>query len=123
VLGLENLGRDTEADVAGLLDAAVDIDISIVDDEEEQTRHSVVAIASLVPDLGDCAVSVTFSGMGIRGSTHQARHHQQGYPCPSKASCRVVGGQRRRRRGSRRFVRTSERKPRQQLEGELEGVG
>lgn len=35
VLSLEDLGRNTEADVAGLLDTAVDIDVAIVDDEEE----------------------------------------------------------------------------------------
>jgi hypothetical protein len=50
VLGLENLGRDTEADVAGLLDAAVDIDISIVDDEEEQLI-SIGILALMIVNL------------------------------------------------------------------------
>ena len=54
VLCLENLGRNAEANVAGLLDAAVDVDVAVVHDEEEEAGHLVVTVASLVPGLGDC---------------------------------------------------------------------
>jgi hypothetical protein len=53
VLGLENLGRNAKADIARLLDAAVDIDVAVVDNEEKETRHGVVTVASLVPGLSD----------------------------------------------------------------------
>jgi len=43
MLSLKNLGGNTEADVAGLLDTAVDIDIAIVDHEEEEVGRHVVA--------------------------------------------------------------------------------
>lgn len=36
MLGLKDLRSHTKADVAGLLDAAVNIDIAVVDDEEKQ---------------------------------------------------------------------------------------
>lgn len=42
MLSLKNLRCNAEADVAGLLDAAVDIDVAIVDDEEENVRRRVV---------------------------------------------------------------------------------
>lgn len=42
MLSLKNLRGNTEADVAGLLDTAVDIDIAIVDDEEEEVWRHVV---------------------------------------------------------------------------------
>jgi hypothetical protein len=42
VLGLEDLGSNTEAEVAGLLDAAVDIDVAVVDDEKEEVGLDVV---------------------------------------------------------------------------------
>jgi hypothetical protein len=53
MLGLENLGGDTKANIARLLDAAVDVDVAVVDDEEEQAGRHVVAVSSLVPDLLD----------------------------------------------------------------------
>jgi hypothetical protein len=53
MLGLKNLRGNTEADVAGLLDAAVDIDVAVVDDEEEEAGRHVVAVTSLVPNLLD----------------------------------------------------------------------
>ena len=42
MLGLEDLRGNTEADIARLLDAAVDIDIAVVDYEEEDRRRQVV---------------------------------------------------------------------------------
>jgi hypothetical protein len=42
VLGLEDLGSNAEAEVAGLLDAAVDIDVAVVDDEEQEVGLDVV---------------------------------------------------------------------------------
>ena len=58
MLGLENLRRDTEADVAGLLDSAVDVNVAVIDDEHEEARRLLVAIASLIPDLCDYGESV-----------------------------------------------------------------
>jgi hypothetical protein len=58
MLGLKNLRGNTEADVAGLLDAAVDVDVAVVDDEEEEAGRHVVAVTSLVPNLLDWMVSV-----------------------------------------------------------------
>jgi hypothetical protein len=60
VLSLENLRRYTEANVARLLDAAVDINVAVVDNEEQETRHRVVPIASLIPGLGDCRMLAEF---------------------------------------------------------------
>ena len=37
MLGLENLGGDAEANVAGLLDTAVSLDVAVEDDEEDGT--------------------------------------------------------------------------------------
>lgn len=42
MLSLENLGSNTEADVAGLLDAAVHVDVAVVDNEEEEVGRHVV---------------------------------------------------------------------------------
>jgi hypothetical protein len=42
MLGLENLRSNTEADVARLLDAAVHIDVTVVDNEEEEVGRHVV---------------------------------------------------------------------------------
>lgn len=54
MLGLKDLGRNAKADIAGLLDATVDVDVAVVYDEEEEAGHLVVTVASLVPGLGDC---------------------------------------------------------------------
>ena len=53
MLGLEDLRRHTEADVARLLDAAVYIDVAVVDDEEEQVGGHRILVARLVPNLLD----------------------------------------------------------------------
>lgn len=58
MLGLKNLRGDTEADIAGLLDSTVNVDVAVIDDENHKPRHSVVAVAGLVPRLGDCELSV-----------------------------------------------------------------
>ena len=42
MLGLEDLRGDAKADVAGLLDAAVDIHIAVVDDEKEEVGRAGV---------------------------------------------------------------------------------
>lgn len=51
MLGLENLGGNTEANVARLLDPAVDVDIAVVDDEEEEVRRRRILVTSAVPSL------------------------------------------------------------------------
>ena len=66
MLGLEDLGRYTEADVARLLDAAVNIDVAIVNNEDQETRHSVVAVASLSPGLGDFRMLVEYMELRLR---------------------------------------------------------
>jgi hypothetical protein len=43
VLGLHDLRGNTEANVAGLLDATVNFNIAVVDDEEQKVRRRVVA--------------------------------------------------------------------------------
>lgn len=53
MLGLENLGRNPEADVTGLLDAAVHINVAVVDDKDQKPGHGVVAVSSLIPGFGD----------------------------------------------------------------------
>lgn len=59
MLGLENLQSHTESNVARLLDATVDVDIAVVDDEEEQIRWHGVLVASLVPDLLDHLTTIS----------------------------------------------------------------
>jgi hypothetical protein len=43
MLGLHDLRSDAEADVAGLLDSAVNLDVAVVDNEEEEVGRHVVA--------------------------------------------------------------------------------
>lgn len=44
MLGLKNLGSHTKANVAGLLDAAIDVDVAVVDDEEEKIGLSGISV-------------------------------------------------------------------------------
>jgi hypothetical protein len=53
MLGLQNLGRNTKANVARLLYTTVDVDIAVVDDEHQEARRGLVTVTSLVPDLSD----------------------------------------------------------------------
>jgi hypothetical protein len=49
---LENLRCNTEAIVARFLDAAVQLDITVVDDKNHEHRRCIVPVASLVPCVG-----------------------------------------------------------------------
>jgi hypothetical protein len=42
VLSLEDLRGNAKTDVAGLLDAAVNVDVAVIDDEEEHVGRHVV---------------------------------------------------------------------------------
>lgn len=66
MLSLENLRRNTEANIAGLLDAAVHINVAVVDDEHQEVGHGVVAVTSLVPDLGDCGQLATDNNISLK---------------------------------------------------------
>ena len=59
MLGLEDLRSHTKTDVARLLDAAVYINIAVVDDEEEQVGRHSVFVTGLVPNLLDHLTTVS----------------------------------------------------------------
>jgi hypothetical protein len=48
VLGLENLRGHAKADIAGLLDTPIDINVAVGDDEEDEIGRAVVARISSV---------------------------------------------------------------------------
>ena len=58
MLGLEDLGSYTKADVARLLDTPVYVDVAVVDDEEEQVRRHRILVTSLDPNLLDHLTAV-----------------------------------------------------------------
>lgn len=44
MLGLHDLGRDTEADITGLLDATVSVGITITYNQDQEVRSSLVTM-------------------------------------------------------------------------------
>ena len=89
MLGLYDLRSHAETDVARLLDAAIDVDIAVIDDEEEQIGRAVVS------EVGQYERSKTQPSRVLTyyrsGSTPCSPAHprQRGFRVVSKASCRA----------------------------------
>lgn len=90
MLGLKNLRGNAKADVTGLLDAAVHVNIAVIDDKDEEVWSGVVSITGLVPGLGNYKVLVGVEQhLSFEYVTYQVLPHQQACPAPPKATCRA----------------------------------
>ena len=122
MLGLKNLRGNTEADVAGFLDAAIHINIAVVHNKDQEVRSAVVAITSCIPGLLDCTLLV-LEHSKPDDMVYLVLPHRQGCLDLSRASCRTVGASQNGHHDPRRSGQTFARKTQRLAVGVLADAG